>query len=581
MEKVDFLKPTIDIIRSSVKGIDDSYRNPWDILAELLQNAVDAVNMANVNGKIDLEINAQEKSIRLSDNGCGISKEALPRLLNLFSSGKKEDSSTVGEKGVGLKFVLFQSSYFEIVSSDGATASKAVVRDAKLWKKASHEIPLQLDYEEIPIEDKPTPGTTVFVKGVDDSLDDQDEESTSFFKMCSKQIEFIIRTRTAIGDTRKIWDESLPSIEVTLELTDCNGDREKTAIPNRYWLPTENIADSNIRDIEVYEDWAKKADRIDSDKRAYLNGKVLTLSGEYKHNGYRKINYWICYVPSRRDWDTINVQSGLATKDNLENPTWVESHSYALMQNGIFTATKGMPTGISVEAPPSGNAGYWPNFFMIFQDDALNFDIGRKSIHGNIQKIYKAKAKEFFNKFTKYITRYTCSQPVSTGTGSNFNRYKIQREVDQLINLNSSKVRFIKNPKEQEAAVSAIFFELIGNGSITDITPIYLGYRQKYDLYAYHESQGESDFGFYEFKSRLRNITKDFQDAKKVFDEMDYIVCWDVSDDDVQKLREFGIECSEYEQGDLHPDNIPKCTTHRLSIANVNPIYVIDLKKLV
>ena len=62
---------------------------------------------------------------------------------------------------------------------------------------------------------------------------------------------------------------------------------------------------------------------------------------------------------------------------------------------------------------------------------------------------------------------------------------------------------------------------------------------------------------------------------------MDYIVCWDVSDDDVQKLREFGIECSEYEQGDLHPDNIPKCTTHRLSIANVNPIYVIDLKKLV
>ena len=43
-EKIPFLMPNNFIIRKSIKGIEDSYNNFWDIIAELVQNSVDAIN---------------------------------------------------------------------------------------------------------------------------------------------------------------------------------------------------------------------------------------------------------------------------------------------------------------------------------------------------------------------------------------------------------------------------------------------------------------------------------------------------------------------------------------------------------
>ena len=44
MAAINFLKPTINSVRKSIKGIDESYNNFWDIIAELVQNSVDAIN---------------------------------------------------------------------------------------------------------------------------------------------------------------------------------------------------------------------------------------------------------------------------------------------------------------------------------------------------------------------------------------------------------------------------------------------------------------------------------------------------------------------------------------------------------
>lgn len=39
-------------------------------------------------------------------------------------------------------------------------------------------------------------------------------------------------------------------------------------------------------------------------------------------------------------------------------------------------------------------------------------------------------------------------------------------EIKNLYNLNTNVVPFIKNPKDQEASIAAIFYELIGKGKI-------------------------------------------------------------------------------------------------------------------
>ena len=182
---------------------------------------------------------------------------------------------------------------------------------------------------------------------------------------------------------------------------------------------------------------------------------------------------------------------------------------------------------------------------------------------------------------TNYITKYTSAVPVNPVEV--FDRDEIRDSINQLVDLGSSNVSFVKTPAEQEASVSAVFFELVGKGIINDITPIYLGYRNKYDLYAYYTSPSTNrkHFKLIEFKSHLRNLTKDFMDATKVFDEMDYVICWDVNDTDIQQLNDFGITCTPFANSDLHPTDCPQSVTHIMTIPNCNPVYVIDLKQLV
>ena len=51
-KKVDFLKSSIKSLRHSIRDIDDSYNNFWDIFAELAQNSVDAINETGKSGNI-------------------------------------------------------------------------------------------------------------------------------------------------------------------------------------------------------------------------------------------------------------------------------------------------------------------------------------------------------------------------------------------------------------------------------------------------------------------------------------------------------------------------------------------------
>ena len=583
MAQVSFLKFPLSSVRRSIKDIDDSYRNPWDIFAELAQNSVDAIRKMQIQydeeGVIIVTIDSQKKSIMFEDNGCGISYKELPELLNLFSSGKSDDPGSVGEKGVGLKFVLFQSKEFEIISSDGDTAGRAIIKDARLWKKGTSEEELMLDIEEL---DSVPRGTKITIRDVELRSDDNEEQGLPLFQLSFEQLKYVLRNKTFLGSTAAIWDSNYRPINIILKYKDFNGNDYEEVLKNEYVLPIEGLTTSDIVDMDDFEEWLSK-DRTDTDKRSKLQGKVLVAKGEYLHNNYRKISYWACFLPSRRDWDTLNERLNLIPNGAEIDEEYKENNGYCLCTSGIYTATKGMPTGIAINHPSTGNAGYWPNYFMIFQDDALTFDIGRKSIHGKVQAIYQAKAKEVFSRITKYVVKYTSSVPVTPSSTDGFDRDEIKDEIKELVDLKSNQISFVKNPAEQEASVSAVFFELIGKGVITDLVPIYLGYRNKYDLYAYYVSAQtkKQKFVFCEFKSHLRHLTKDFSEARKVFDELDYVICWDVNDTDIQQLSTFGIGCEEVENGTLHSIDCPNSVTHRLSIPNCNPVYVIDLKRIV
>lgn len=562
---VDFLTPGINHIRKSIRGIDDSYNNEWDILAEILQNAVDAIrkNGAKYN-QIQIIIDAVKKEITVIDNGTGILIEKLPDLLKPFSTDKDNDTSTVGEKGVGLTFVIFSSEYFEIITGNGEKAVKATIEDALAWKNSTNDKELKLKIE--PIEDGFL-GTQVTLKRVVDS---------PIFSLNFEQLKYVLRTRTIIGNTKGIWENDI-NIDISLKFKDQNGEEKEEDIPFRYLLLPETLEKHQKISLDYFKAKYSEDMKTDAEKRRALFGKVIYHQGEYTHSSNRKIKYYAYFLPGRAMWDEFSKSWALLTDEKIDDEDYYSNFHYALLRPGIFTSVKGMPTGISINSPKSGSDGYWNNLFIIFEDVSLKFDVGRKALHGQQSLILQKYAKEIFNLFLKYVRSY-----VSRDSGVENKEWDRDMEfakIEKLVSIDNDNTLFLKSPKGQEAQVCAMFYELAAMGIIKGLKFLTSGYKGRYDLYALWDSKKV----VIEFKSELKKIFRDFNDEQKLFDEIDCIVCWDVSEEDKRVLQEKSITINEISNNPIlgKRSTFPSAT-HELHIGGiVKPIYIIDLKKII
>lgn len=560
----NFLSPGIQQIRHSIRDIDDSYNNDWDIIAELSQNAVDAIRASDrTDGEITIEMNALEKSIKVTDNGIGISPERLPNLLKPFSSDKFNNPNLIGEKGVGLTFALFSCNDFFIKSGNSDGTSVALVKDAFNWKNNTENKSLDLTHER---KEEHFQGTQVYLKDIN---------SCPLFKLNFEQLKFLLRTRTSIGNTKSLWENDI-NIKINLLYIDQNGATHIDNLPFKYYLPYEGIDKNNIIDLEAFIEYAEAADRTDVDKRKKLKDKIIFYKHEFIHSDNRKIKFVSCFVPKRSVWDQLSKGSKLITEEKIADQDYKDNFYYALHTNGIFTSVRGMPTGISVDHPNTGYAGYWSNIFILFEDNHLKFDIGRKSIHGSQSKILKKYSHTIFQEYLKYITKYVSGEVKQE---TEWDKEEIFAEIESLLELNNENTRFVKTPRDQEASVAAIFFELLGSGKIKDITPLTAGYRNKYDLYAKWGNKKK----VIEFKASLRNVLKDFNDEQKMFSEIDAVVCWDVSELDEQAFDKKGIDLSKIVSSlfGVVETKFPHAT-HVLTLSGMaTPIYVLDLKLII
>ena len=338
---------------------------------------------------------------------------------------------------------------------------------------------------------------------------------------------------------------------------------------------TEKLGKSSVIALSDFITYAEQADRSDRDKRRKLSNKIIVESGEFVHGNSRSIRYYAAFVPQRASWDKLSLSKELVTQEQLDSEEWLDAHSFVLFGSGIFTSVKGMPTGITIEHPSTGLAGYWSNLFIIFDDKHLRFDIGRKSIHGRQAAIYKKYAKEIFNKFTRYVGKYAIGDVRET---SDWDKDEVFAEIEKMLPLEIDSILMEKTPSDQEASVAAIFFECLGNGIIKNLVPLTCSYAGRYDLYARWGTKRV----VIEFKAKLRNILRDFDDEQKMFDEIDCVVCWDVSEQDQKAMHSKSLELEMLEPSEFEDKSkVFPHATHRLLVGGpVKPIFIIDLKLL-
>lgn len=563
----NFLKQSVKQMRKSIKGIDDSYNHPWDIIAELAQNSVDAIKKRIdkkeiEKGIITLKIDSRNNFISIEDNGIGIDPDKLETLLAPFSTDKEDDPTSIGEKGVGLTFTIFSCNSFYIKSGNDKGTATGKINDAYKWKHQVDDEVLLLFTDKI---DENYQGTVVELSHVRESI---------LFDLSVAQFKALLRTKTAFGNTNNIWGDDV-KIDINLNLTNIDGIEYKEKIDYDCLLITEGRKAKSVIDIEDWYAYAK-AGRTDIEKMKKLYGKIVFKKGTWVY-GDRVVKYWACCTSFRKVYNEASIRAGICTEDQLKNDDFLEHKGFVLFQPGITVSVKGMPTGITIEHPVTGNQGAWPQMFILFEDPLIKFDIGRKSIHGMQAKIYKSIAKDIFNEFANNVIRYMGDADDKQKPA--WDKAAIFNAINALPPINIDAIRLQKKPIEQEASVVALFYECIGNKMIKDILPLSSGYKRQYDLYAKWNNLDV----IIEFKAKIRDIIDDFINEKKYFDQLDGVVCWKVTGEDYEEFNKAGLTLEELEEHEfaIKKDNVFPNATHQILLPYATPLYVIDLSIII
>lgn len=145
-----------------------------------------------------------------------------------------------------------------------------------------------------------------------------------------------------------------------------------------------------------------------------------------------------------------------------------------------------------------------------------------------------------------------------------------------LPDMESNKTHFTKRPTEQEATIAALFFELLGSGEFQDIYPLISGYKGRYDLYAKWENRNT----VIEFKYQLFGLFKDFNDEKKMFDEIDAVIIWEITERDRPEANRRGINVEAVRESAIGGRKTFPGSSHELIIESAKPLFVIELKEL-
>ncbi len=288
MSGTEFLQPDNEQIRHQVRGILDSYSHEWDLLAELLQNSVDAIREKNLGkGHISLLVDASTRLIRVRDNGGGIDPTQISRLMRPFGTNKSSKPKQIGEKGVGLKFVMFSSSKIKLSTRSSEGACTATVLDAAAWLDSENKSFLLLSID---------PQTHLAGMGTEVEITLSDPQHP-IFNFTFTELVFLLRTRTACGDTGCIWDDALDA-DTEFTHVDMAGMKQVLEFECRYLLPIESANKNEYVSIDEFQAWMKESDRSDTEKRRRLLNKIVFAKGKNRQRGERdQILVVLCTTP--------------------------------------------------------------------------------------------------------------------------------------------------------------------------------------------------------------------------------------------------------------------------------------------
>jgi Histidine kinase-, DNA gyrase B-, and HSP90-like ATPase len=166
------IKPRVDAAQEFVEIATD-FSNPLDLVREAISNSLDA-KATEVRIEFSTVRDAGENVLitEITDNGLGMNNDGLQAFFDLGNSLRRNDPSTIGEKGHGTK-VYFNSSEIEVLTTQNGKTYRALMEQPF---KSLHrrDVPSVNVTEE---ETKNPQGTKIRIKGYNNNRRDRFQQN--------------------------------------------------------------------------------------------------------------------------------------------------------------------------------------------------------------------------------------------------------------------------------------------------------------------------------------------------------------------------------------------------------------------
>ncbi len=507
-------------VKRKTREIVRAYRHSWDIYSELLQNSVDAINRRyrilndpdfrlytdyrqkyltlesdqNYAGQIGIVVNVPAREIEIRDNGIGIWADKMEEFL-LPEGGDKQIGQEYGFKGFGLSYAAFISDEFYIASKPAFESEACEVSLNGLFAWLIDDNGL-VKFPETPTPDvSPASGewnenwnTIVRVKLADDYTTRFPAVSSAdqAIRLASEKarldgFDFILRTRTALGNTRVLFNKApIVQIDIKLKVIFPDGEAPEKEIPYRYYHPKdhEEVAVISYDFRDYFQQY--KTPSFNKNFRALFHAVPNQQIG-----ARRPLNcdFALAAISSTR---LRNIEEILRL-DEIESGDVGVNH-------GVHLAINGMPTGLRIDDWDTRGA-YLKRYYIIVDADleiSNQLDPGRKGISQYFARQISEKAIELIgnstvddsNPFGSYASKHLDYGQVPEPGGLPPQDFQIkvnqvrqqaeqQPEIQDILSQLNALSHLIYPPTDEQEVV-ALFYELQQQGIIKGYRTVYL-----------------------------------------------------------------------------------------------------------
>lgn len=599
--------------RLAVHNILASYHGNYDLFAEAVQNAVDAVHHRWLDEResgyvprITVVVDFGENSFSVVDNGVGISPQ---QCLSVFSPNFSLKSRLIvqggkrlrGHKGVGATFLAYGFDRTEIASKDSeSNLFTGRLNGGRRWAEGEDTEaprPMLSAYEEgsrdFAALERGTLVRIVCGPGTHPSR-------LSQLRTDRDTWEGILRIETAIGMIPAAVDVGFEPA-VTVRLIQSNGENIEFQIPCRYLFPHEVLEARRFLDMEEYQTSGRGPSIPDSDRnkdgiyRTFTDEQIRAEFDLSEVVGTTDTTLWL-YV----------FRSFSATFFRDQRRTATGRRVYA----GVRLAADSMPVGAIQRISNLNRFTYSQNTVqMLLHIEGAEPDIGRKGFSEEVTQLGQVLAKELVEKKLQGWNDFLRSEGGDRRALARLEDWKYQsrqhEETSTLPKWPGASLRVTSTP-DREQDVIALFHELLGAGAILGYDVLATSQHARYDSLMWVRLKddevaqaiydpitcawGVEDYRAealtrdavveaVEYKLDLIGLVDDFRNNAKSFSEVELAIAWSAGQRFDEHADDFELKRLEFRR-DLSLRRYPGQTHELRSGSEPGVVPVILLEEL-